>query len=248
MDLLVLTEVSKSFGGVKALDQLSFTAAENEVLGVIGLNGSGKTTLVNVITGFIKPDSGKVYFQGQDITRLSPHKISQRGIARTFQMVRPFHRLPAFKNLIVPLYSPRIRKFTTGGRWGDRDAVALDLLEEVGFERDSAIPYKPASALPHGYLRRLELARCLASRPDLVITDELFSGLSSSEVTSLVPLLEKLQLSGMTLIMVEHRLRELFKLAKRIIVMDRGKKVADGEPGKIAADPSVKEIYLGAEL
>lgn len=248
MDLLVLTEVSKSFGGVKALDQLSFKAAENEVLGVIGLNGSGKTTLVNVITGFIKPDSGKVYFQGQDITRLSPHKISQRGIARTFQMVRPFHRLPAFKNLIVPLYSPRIRKFTTGGRWGDRDAVALDLLEEVGFERDSAIPYKPASALPHGYLRRLELARCLASRPDLVITDELFSGLSSSEVTSLVPLLEKLQLSGITLIMVEHRLRELFKLAKRIIVMDRGKKVADDEPGKIAAEPSVKEIYLGAEL
>lgn len=248
MSFLDLTEVSKSFGGVKALDQLSFKLAKDEVLGVIGLNGSGKTTLVNIVTGFIRPDSGRIHFQGTDITRLSPHKISQLGIARTFQTVRPFHNLSAFKNLIVPLYSPRIRKYTSGGRWGDRDAVALDLLEEVGFERDSAIPYKPASALPHGYLRRLELARCLASKPELVITDELFSGLSSAEVTSLLPLLEKLHLRGITLIMVEHRLRELFKIAQRIIVMDRGRKVADGEPQKIAEDASVTEIYLGAEL
>jgi len=248
MSFLDLTEVSKSFGGVKALDQLSFKLAKDEVLGVIGLNGSGKTTLVNIVTGFIRPDSGRIHFQGTDITRLSPHKISQLGIARTFQTVRPFHNLSAFKNLIVPLYSPRIRKYTSGGRWGDRDAVALDLLEEVGFERDSAIPYKPASALPHGYLRRLELARCLAAKPELVITDELFSGLSSSEVASLLPLLEKLHLRGITLIMVEHRLRELFKIAQRIIVMDRGRKVADGEPQKIAKDASVTEIYLGAEL
>lgn len=248
MSFLDLTEVSKSFGGVKALDQLSFKLAKDEVLGVIGLNGSGKTTLVNIVTGFIRPDSGRIHFQGTDITRLSPHKISQLGIARTFQTVRPFHNLSAFKNLIVPLYSPRIRKYTSGGRWGDRDAVALDLLEEVGFERDAAIPYKPASALPHGYLRRLELARCLASKPELVIMDELFSGLSSSEVTSLLPLLEKLHLRGITLIMVEHRLRELFKIAQRIIVMDRGRKVADGEPQKIAEDASVTEIYLGAEL
>lgn len=248
MSFLDLTEVSKSFGGVKALDQLSFKLAKDELLGVIGLNGSGKTTLVNIVTGFIRPDSGRIHFQGTDITRLSPHKISQLGIARTFQTVRPFHNLSAFKNLIVPLYSPRIRKYTSGGRWGDRDAVALDLLEEVGFERDSAIPYKPASALPHGYLRRLELARCLASKPELVITDELFSGLSSSEATSLLPLLEKLHLRGITLIMVEHRLRELFKIAQRIIVMDRGRKVADGEPQKIAGDAIVTEIYLGAEL
>jgi branched-chain amino acid transport system ATP-binding protein len=248
MDLLVLEEVSKSFGGVKALDGVSFSVEENQVVGIIGLNGSGKTTSVNVITGFVKADSGQVRLKGQEITALAPHRIASLGIARTFQTVRPFHNLPAFKNLIVPLFSPRIRKLTASGRWGDRDAVALDLLEEVGFERDSYVPYKPAATLPHGYLRRLELARCLALRPDLLITDELFSGLSSAEVATMVPLIEKLQARGMTLIMVEHRLRELFRLANRVIVMDRGRKIAEGTPAEIVENSMVKETYLGAEL
>ena len=247
-ELLSLQEVSKSFGGIKALDRASFSVTENQVLGIIGLNGSGKTTAVNIITGFIKPDSGEIRFKDKVITGFPPHKIASLGIARSFQTVRPFHNLPAYKNLIVPLYSPRIRKFTESGRWGDRDAVALDLLEEVGFERDSHVPYKPASTLPHGYLRRLELARCLALRPDLLITDELFSGLSTSEVASIVPLIEKLQDRGMTLIMVEHRLRELFRLADRIVVLDRGRKVAEGSPAEIVENRTVKETYLGAEL
>jgi branched-chain amino acid transport system ATP-binding protein len=248
MDLLILEEISKSFGGIKALDAVSFSVQENEIVGIIGLNGSGKTTSVNAITGFVRPDSGHVRFKGQEITGLPPHRIAALGIARSFQTVRPFHNLPAFKNLIVPLFSPRIRKLTESGRWGDRDAVALDLLEEVGFERDSTVPYKPAASLPHGYLRRLELARCLALRPDLLITDELFSGLSSSEVASIVPLIEKLQARGMTLVMVEHRLRELFRLATRVIVMDRGRKIAEGTPAQIVDNHSVKETYLGAEL
>jgi branched-chain amino acid transport system ATP-binding protein len=248
MDLLILEEISKSFGGIKALDGVSFSVEQNEIVGIIGLNGSGKTTSVNAITGFVKPDSGHVRFKGREITGLPPHRIAALGIARSFQTVRPFHNLPAFKNLIVPLFSPRIRKFTESGRWGDRDAVALDLLEEVGFERDSTVPYKPAAALPHGYLRRLELARCLALRPDLLITDELFSGLSSSEVASIVPLIEKLQARGMTLIMVEHRLRELFRLANRVVVMDRGRKIAEGTPAQIVENRDVKETYLGAEL
>jgi branched-chain amino acid transport system ATP-binding protein len=248
VELLRLTDVSKSFGGVKALDRVSFSVAENEIVGMIGLNGSGKTSAVNIITGFVKPDSGRVGFKDRDITGLASHRIATLGIARTFQTVRCFHNLPAYKNLIVPLYSPRIRKFTDSGRWGDRDAVALDLLEEVGFERDAHVPYKPASTLPHGYLRRLELARCLALRPDLLITDELFSGLSTSEVSSMVPLIEKLQARGMTLMMVEHRLRELFRLANRVVVMDRGRKVAEGSPAKIVEDRAVKETYLGAEL
>jgi branched-chain amino acid transport system ATP-binding protein len=248
MDLLILEEISKNFGGIKALDDMSFTVRENEVVGIIGLNGSGKTTSVNVITGFVKPDCGHVRFKGNEITGLPPHRIATLGIARSFQTVRPFHNLPAFKNLIVPLFSPRIRKFTESGRWGDRDAVTLDLLEEVGFERDSYVPYKPAATLPHGYLRRLELARCLALRPDLLITDELFSGLSSSEVASMVPLIEKLQARGMTLIMVEHRLRELFRLANRVVVMDRGRKLIEGTPAEIVDNNTVKETYLGAEL
>ena len=248
MDILALKDVSKSFGGIKALDRVSFTVAANEVVGIIGLNGSGKTTTVNVISGFVKPDSGRIEFKDKEINGFPPHKIAALGIARTFQTVRPFHNLPAFKNLIVPLYSPRIRKLTESGRWGDRDAVALDLLEEVGFERDSYVPYKPASTLPHGYLRRLELARCLALRPDLLITDELFSGLSTSEVGSMMPLIEKLQQRGMTLIMVEHRLRELFRVANKIVVMDRGQKIAEGPPREIIENAAVKETYLGAEL
>ena len=246
--ILVLEEISKNFGGVEALSHLSFSVAQNEILGIIGLNGSGKSTAVNIITGFAAPDSGEVWFKGDEITGFAAHRIAGLGIARSFQTVRPFHNLPAYKNLIVPLYSSRIRKFTESGRWGDRDAVALDLLEEVGFERDSQVPYKPASALPHGYLRRLELARCLALRPDLVITDELFSGLSSSEVGSMVPLIEKLQARGMTLIMVEHRLRELFRLANRVVVLDRGRKVAEGTPAEIVENSTVRETYLGAEL
>jgi branched-chain amino acid transport system ATP-binding protein len=248
MDILTLENVSKSFGGIRALDTVSFSVTENQILGIIGLNGSGKTTAVNIISGFTKPDAGRITFKNREITGFPPHKIAGLGIARTFQTARSFHNLPAFKNLIVPLYSPRIRKFTESGRWGDRDAVALDLLEEVGFERDSAVPYKPASALPHGYLRRLELARCLALRPDLLVADELFSGLSTSEVGSMVPLMEKLQQRGMTIIMVEHRLRELFRLADKVVVMDRGRKIAEGAPGEIVENGTVKETYLGAEL
>lgn len=248
MNILSLENVSKSFGGIKALDRVSFSVAPQEVLGIIGLNGSGKTTAVNIISGFTKPDAGHVLLKDRDITGLPPHKIAGFGIARTFQTVRPFHNLPAYKNLIVPLYSPRIRKFTAGGRWGDRDAAALDVLEEVGFERDSHVPYKPAASLPHGYLRRLELARCLALRPEVLITDELFSGLSTAEVGSMMPLIEKLHARGMTLIMVEHRLRELFRLATKIVVMDRGRKIAEGSPGAIVENDTVKETYLGAEL
>ncbi|MBI4526851.1 MAG: ABC transporter ATP-binding protein [Deltaproteobacteria bacterium] len=248
MDLLVLKDVTKRFGGIIALERVSFSVARNEILGIIGLNGSGKTTAVNIVTGFARPDSGQVWFKDREITGFPPHRMAALGIARSFQTARPFHNLPVFKNLIVPLYSPRIRKLTASGRWGDRDAVAMDLLEEVGFERDSFVPYKPASALPHGYLRRLELARCLALRPELLITDELFSGLSASEVASMVPLIEKLQAGGMTIIMVEHRLRELFRLASRVVVLDRGRKVVEGSPAEIVENSTVKETYLGAEI
>ncbi|MFQ6118155.1 MAG: ABC transporter ATP-binding protein, partial [Candidatus Bipolaricaulia bacterium] len=151
------------------------------------------------------------------------------------------------KNLIIPLYAPRVRR-RAGGGFGDRDAVAIDILEEIGFERDSPFLYKPASALPHGYLKRLELARCLALRPDLLILDELFSGLSAAEVASLLPFLERLQTEGITLIMVEHRLRELFRLARRVLVLNYGRKIAEGPPQEVIEDEGVKEAYLGIEV
>jgi branched-chain amino acid transport system ATP-binding protein len=243
---LEVDKVSRSFGGVVAVWEVSFHLEEGELLGIIGPNGSGKTTLVNLLTGFVKPDSGRVTYLGKNITGKMPYKIAELGIARTFQMAKPFYKLPAFKNLIIPLYSPRVKKLR-GGRYGKRDDVAIDLLEEVGFERDSFVPYKMASNLPHGYLKRLELARCLSLRPDLIILDELFSGMSMSEVASTLPIIERLNGEGLSIIMIEHRLRELFRLANRVMVLNFGRKIADGPPGEVMESDAVKAAYLGTE-
>jgi len=134
-----------------------------------------------------------------------------------------------------------------GGKLGDRGTVSIDILEEIGFERDSFVPYKLASSLPTGYLKRLELARCLALRPDLILCDEVFSGLSMSEIASMVPLIEKLQMDGITLVMIEHRLRELFRVASRVMVLNFGEKLTEGPPEEVMANEKVKEAYLGSE-
>ncbi len=244
--IIAVEGLSKAFGGVKAVDDVSFELEENRLLGVIGPNGSGKTTLVNLITGFVKPDSGRVAFKGRDITGLPPYKVADLGIARAFQMVKPFYGLKAYKNLVVSLSSPRVKRMA-GGAYGDRDAVAKDLLEEVGFERDSWVIAKQASSLPHGYLKRLELARCIALRPEVILLDELFSGLSLAEVASLVPVIDKLKAQGKTIIMIEHRLRELFRIADSVIVLNFGRKIAEGPPDEVMASPEVKNAYLGSE-
>ena len=244
--LLQISGLCKNFGGLKAVDEISFTLAAGELLGVIGPNGSGKTTLVNLITGFVKPNRGKIVYNGEDITGKPPYKIVRLGVARTFQMVKPFYQLPAYKNMIVPLYSPRV-KASAGGKFGDRDAVALDLLEEVGFERDAQVAYKAASVLPQGYLKRLELAKAIALQPDLLLLDELFSGLSLAEVAGMVPIIEKLRTEGRTIIMIEHRLKELFRIADRVIVLNHGQKIADGPPARVMEDEADQNAYLGPE-
>jgi len=243
---LKVTNLTKQFGGVRAVDSVSFDLNKGEILGVIGPNGSGKTTLVNLITGFVKPDAGMVVFQGKDITGMMPHRVADLGIARAFQMVKPFYQLPAFKNIIIPLFSPRVKRLA-GGKYGDRDAIAIDLLEEVGFERDSFVPFKVASVLPHGYLKRMELALCLALRPELIILDELFSGLSMAEVASILPIIDKLMSENLTIIMIEHRLRELFRISNRVIVLNYGKKIAEGLPKDVMESEEVKKAYLGSE-
>lgn len=244
--ILKVENLTKSFGGVIAVNNVSFILRRGDVLGVIGPNGSGKTTLINLITGFVKKDSGKVFYNNTDISDWPAHKIADAGLVRTFQAMRPYSTLPAYKNIIPPLYSPRARR-SARGKLGDRSAVAIDLLEEVGFERDARVPYKLAGALPLGYLKRLELSRCLALLPDLIICDEVFSGLSMSEIVSMVPLMEKLQRDGITLIMVEHRLRELFKIAEKAMVLNFGEKIAEGRPEEIFNDERVKEAYFGGE-
>ena len=244
--ILQVDNLAKTFGGVKAVDGVSFTLEKGGVLGVIGPNGSGKTTLINLITGFIEKTNGTVIYNGKDISKWQPHKIADFGLARTFQVMRPYPTLAAYKNIIPPLYSPRARR-TARGKLGDRSAVAIDILEEVGFERDARVPYKLAGTLPLGYLKRLELCRCLALEPDLIICDEVFSGLSMSEIASMVPLMDGLRRAGITLIMVEHRLRELFKITDRALVLNFGKKIADGSPKEIFKDAAVKKAYFGGE-
>ena len=245
--ILKVEKISKRFGGVQAVLGVSFELRQGEFLGVIGPNGSGKTTLVNLITGFVKPDSGRVIYRGKDISGKMPYTIAGLGIARTFQMVRLFYNLPAFKNIIIPLCSPRVKKLR-GGQYGERDETAVDLLDDMGFERYSFVPYKLAGSLPHGYLKRLDLTRALALRPELLILDEIFSGMSMSEVASTLPLIEKFNREGLSIIMIEHRLKELFRVVDRVMVLDFGQKIAEGSPHDVMNTEEVKKAYLGSEV
>ncbi len=248
--ILDVREVTKTFGGILALNNVSFHVNAGEILGIIGPNGSGKTTLINCITGFIKMSSGKIFFRGKDISKKPAHKIADLGVTRTFQIMRPYYTLPAYKNLVIPLFSPRAKRtggWRGGGKLGDRDTVGIDILEEMGFERDSYVPYKKASNLPTGYLKRLELARCLALKPEIILCDEVFSGLSMSEIASMVPLIERLQMDGIALIMIEHRLRELFRVTNRVMVLNFGEKLMEGNPEEVMTDEKVKEAYFGSE-
>lgn len=247
--ILEVKEITKTFGGILALNRVSFHVDEGEILGIIGPNGSGKTTLINCITAFIKMTSGKVLFRGKDISGKPAHKIADMGVTRTFQIMRPYYSLPAYKNLVIPLFSPRAKRtggWRGGGKLGDRNTVGIDILEEIGFERDSFVPYKMASTLPTGYLKRLELARCLALKPEIILCDEVFSGLSMSEIASMVPLIERLQMEGIALVMIEHRLRELFRVARRIMVLNFGEKLIEGIPEEVMADARVKDAYFGS--
>ena len=249
-EILKVENLTKKFGGVTAIRNISFSVKKGEVIGIIGPNGSGKTTLINCITGFLKPSSGKIYFNGKNITSMAPYKIVNLGIARTFQIMRPYYSMPAYKNLIIPLMAKRVKK--TGGwrgitKHGDRDTVAVDILEELGFERDARVPYKLAGNLPTGYLKRLELGRALCLNPDILICDEIFSGLTASEIASILPTIRKLNSQGITLIMIEHRLKELFQVAKRIIALSYGDMITEGAPEEVIENEKVKQAYLGTE-
>lgn len=245
--VLKLDGISKNFGGVRAVDSVSFEVHEGDFLGIIGPNGAGKTTLLNLITGFLKPDSGKVFYRGKNITGWQPHKICELGVARTLQMVRPFYHMPAYKNIIIPLCSPRALKLS-GSRYGEKDDIALDYLEEVGFERDTSVPFKPAGILPHGYVKRLELARALAMQPELLVLDELFSGMSMSEVASTMFVIEKQREKGITIIMVEHRVKEMVRVASRLLLLNYGKLIVEGAPIEVVGSPQAIQAYLGTSV
>jgi len=247
MTLLQTEGLTKRFGGLKAVDSVTLALEEEEVLGLIGPNGAGKTTFINLVTGVLKPDNGAIFFKGENITHLPSHQRARLGIARTFQILRPFSALSVQDNVLTALaqkYCPQI--FSTLKVRSSRHALqeVEKLLTLTGLE---AWALQPAFSLPVGILRRLELARALALQPKVLLLDEPAAGLNDQELqefcASLTRIREQFKLS---IILVEHRMRFVMTVCNRIVVMHRGSLIAEGAPVEIANNPKVIEIYLGS--
>ncbi len=231
-------ELTKYFGGLGAVRNVSFALNRGEMLGIIGPNGAGKTTLFNLLTGFLKPSGGKINFKGESIVGLKAWDIVNKGMARTFQIVRPFHQLTGLENVVISCLAPRGAAQANQGA----EERAWKLLGSVGLSGKERMLAKD---LPHGDLKRLELARALATDPELLLLDEPFAGLGLKEIYSLSPLIQKLSQEGHSIIIIEHKLRELMKLVKRVMTLHFGEKIADGTPDELSRDRGVIEAYLG---
>ena len=246
---LEVADVSKSFGGLKAVADVSFSMRRDEIVGLIGPNGAGKTTLLRLITGFLKAETGTIRYKGKKIVGMKTWDIVNLGIAGTFQNMRPFRRLPIIANVMVSCLSPRAMK---RGEWVKRiEAKAMDALEFAGI---SDMALEKASTLSQGDLKRLEVARAIATEPELLLLDEPFGGLSPAETELMAKSIKRLHKGGRfgrlhsegpAMVIIEHKLQQLMKIVDRVIVLNFGTKVADGQPEIVCADKKVIECYLG---
>lgn len=238
MPILTVEALCKSFGGLKAINNLDFSIDEGEILGIIGPNGSGKTTALNLLTGFLKPNSGKITFKNENITGLPRYRICQKGIARTFQLCKPFLDFTALQNVMV------------GRVYGQEPCESMkvaanesrEILEQVGLHNKADILVKDLTVMQR---KRLELARALATKPTLLLLDELMAGLNLAEAEAVCQLISQIRDSKITVIMVEHIVKAVTSISNRIIVLNMGEKIVEGTPVEIINHPKVIEVYLG---
>jgi branched-chain amino acid transport system ATP-binding protein len=238
MALLEGKEVTRYFGGLAAVSEVDFFVEQGEVLGLIGPNGAGKTTLFNLISAALTPTSGTISFKGEDITGLKPYKVCRMGVARTFQTVKTFANMPVFQNVLLGAF------FGTSNTISSTDALgeAEELLEFVGL---SAVKDASAKDLTLANQKRLEMARALATKPELLLLDEIMEGLNPAEVAQAMELITRIRDRGITVIMIEHVMKAIMKLCERILVLHHGEKIADGSPQEIATSENVIRVYLG---
>ena len=244
--------LTKRFGGLTAINGVSFAMERDEVIGLIGPNGAGKTTLVRLIMGILKPDQGSIRLRGKELTRLKTWQIVEAGVTGTFQTTRPFRRLPIIANVMVPCLGPRTSR---RGEWVKRvEARAMEALEFAGI---SDLAHEPASRLSQGDLKRLEVARAIATEPELLILDEPFGGLTPTETELLGKSIRRLHKGGRfgrlhsegaAMIIIEHKLSELMKIVDRVIVIQFGQLIAAGTPDEIVQNEKVIEAYIGKEV
>jgi branched-chain amino acid transport system ATP-binding protein len=235
MSLLEIKGVSKRFGGLAALTDVSYSVSKGEILGLIGPNGAGKTTLFNAVNGYYPPTKGEVLFKGQKISHLKPHQICKLGIGRTFQVVRPLKRMTVLDNVIASAFLRAKDK-------DEAEAIANETLRFTGIYEDRNVLSK---GLPLGKRKKLEITRALATRPEMLLLDESFAGLNPSEQNELIDIIRQIRAKGITIMVIEHHMKVIMSLSDRIVVLNYGEKIAEGTPKEIGNNPLVIEAYLG---